>query len=85
VPVLRRLLNPTSRLGESHKGPRKRVVLVSTRAKGLVALSTLVHETLHQMDHGLSEGTVRKLEKAIVYLVIDNPVLFRRILRSVTK
>ena len=71
-------------MGESKKG-RERKILVSTRYKGLVALSTLVHESIHQMDHRLSERTVRSLERAVIDLVISNPDLFRRILRSVTR
>lgn len=71
-------------MGESRKPRRgKRKVLVSRKLSGLRALSTAVHEALHQIDHRLSERTVRQLEKALVYLVIDNEDLFRRIYNRV--
>lgn len=81
VPVLRRRL-PGIQMGESRKtGKRgkKRTILLDRRLRGVAAVSALVHESLHQMDHRLSERTVRQLEKALVYLVIDNPDLFRPI------
>lgn len=81
VPVLRRKL-PGAQMGESRKRPvAGRSIIVAPRLKGVVALSTLVHEMVHQMSHQFSERTVRRLEKAIVYLVIDNPDVFRRLLR----
>jgi len=81
VPVLRRPV-PGGYLGDSRKPRRgKRAIRVDPGLKGVRALSTLVHEALHQIDHRLSERTVRQLEKAIVYLVIDNPDLFDRLHR----
>jgi hypothetical protein len=82
IPILRRTL-PHGRLGESKKGSRRRYITVTSKQKGLVALSTAIHESIHQMSHSLSERTVRQLERAVLYLVIDNPELFKRILRRV--
>lgn len=68
-------------MGESYKGVRRRYITVDSRLRGVQALSTIIHEAVHQMDHRLAEKTVRQLEKAIVFLVIDNPGVFRRLLR----
>ncbi len=77
VPVLRRRL-PGIQMGESRKG-KARSIVVDSRLKGVAALAACVHEAIHQIDHRLSERTVRQLEKAMVFLVIDNPDLFRPI------
>jgi hypothetical protein len=69
-------------LGRSRKpGTAWRRIEIRNDLTGLTALSTLVHESLHQMSHSLSERTVRQLERAIVFLVIDNPDLFKKLLR----
>ncbi len=83
VPVIRRKL-PHGQLGESRKG-KVRSIRIGTKVKGITALSTLVHEALHQMDHRLSERTVRQLEKAIVYLVVDNPDLFQKLYSRINR
>lgn len=47
--------------------------------RGVRKLSTLLHEMIHQLDIGLAERTVLRLEEGLVQMVEDNPELFHEL------
>lgn len=70
MPRLFGITYPVSRGGKGK-------ITIDSSLSGLPAISTLIHEMLHQMDWRLSEARVQQLEYAIVHTVLSNPALFR--------
>jgi len=65
--------------GETFRNPSS--IEISPAEKPIVRLSTLLHEMLHQVDFGLAEKTILRLEERLLELVIANPKVFRKVLR----
>lgn len=61
---------------KSDKRQVKRRIELRANMRGARRLVTLVHEMIHQLDIGLSERTVLRLEAGIVEMVRDNPEVF---------
>ena len=80
MPVERRKLTAYDGLAykrtRSDKRSVRRRIVLRKNLRGVAQLSALLHECLHQIDHGLSERTVLRLEEAIVDLVLENPEVF---------
>jgi len=61
---------------KSDRRPVRRRIVLRRNLKGAKRLSVLVHEMIHQLDIGLAERTVLRLEDGIVQMVEENPELF---------
>jgi hypothetical protein len=65
--------------GLAYQTGHKRRIVLRKSLRGVKQLSTLVHEMLHQLDRGLSERTVLRLEVGIVEMVLENPDVFGKL------
>lgn len=67
--------------GGGDRRQQNRRIELDRRLRGARKLSTLVHEMIHQLDIGLAERTVLRLESGIVEMIEENPEVFHELSR----
>ncbi len=78
IPVKRRRLLPkVVGLAYPPQGQDPGEIVLEKSLRGRRAMSTLVHEMLHQMNFRFAESTILRLEEGIMELVEENPEVFR--------
>lgn len=78
IPVRRRRLLPKLvGLAFPPQGQDPGSIVLERSLRGRRALSTLVHEMLHQMNFRFSERTILQLEEGLMELIEENPEVFR--------
>ena len=85
VPVKMRALKKSGVVGLAYKPtkgdrrPVRRRIAIEKTMRRHARMRTLVHEMIHQLDMGLSERTVLRLENGIVQMVAENPEVFHEL------
>lgn len=77
------LLEKRNMMGYAFRNPHR--IDLSPVEKPLLRLSTLLHEMLHHTHWGLSEKTVLALETRLLEMVLNNPAVFRKLLRHAAR
>jgi hypothetical protein len=82
VPVKTKRISALGYAYKRHKSDRRPVtrrIELHSNLRGAKKLSVLVHEMIHQLDIGLAERTVLRLESGIVEMIEDNPEVFHEL------